>query len=112
MLPVTCRSFVGQDGQVSSCPPATGEVLSHRVPETHESLIQEFVPQHDAGLSDVVSTTDAEIPVKQEALSSCNCSCRSWAQAGRGGAGHRRLHGGPVALERAIGFGRSRAAGR
>lgn len=30
--------------------------------------LEEFVPQHDAGLSDVVSTTDAEIPVKQEAV--------------------------------------------
>ncbi|CAE7664397.1 unnamed protein product [Symbiodinium sp. CCMP2592] len=30
--------------------------------------LEEFVPQHDAGLSDVVSTADAEIPVKQEAV--------------------------------------------
>ncbi|CAE6958050.1 hypothetical protein AK812_SmicGene25296 [Symbiodinium microadriaticum] len=30
--------------------------------------LEEFLPQHDAGLSDVVSTTDAPIPVKQEAV--------------------------------------------
>ncbi|CAE7721053.1 unnamed protein product [Symbiodinium sp. CCMP2456] len=30
--------------------------------------LEEFLPQHDAGLSDVVSTTDAAIPVKQEAV--------------------------------------------